>query len=136
MLFPHDHGLLEEAMSSTARTDHLAAPYTLTTCQVVERLADVLEGPHLQALLAERFGLTVEAAGQAAITVDQVLTATWQTAGYGQDLHTWIDCMPEVLLKCLVEMAARAERDEFSTGYAMHIGRQLFTELALQLRPF
>lgn len=136
MLLPHDHGLLEEAMSSITPADHLLTPYTLTTGQVVDRLADVLEGPHLQTLLAERFGLTVPAAGQAAITVDQVLTATWQTAGYGQDLHTWITCMPEVILKCLVEMAARAERDEFSTGYAMHIGRQLFTELALKFRPF
>ncbi|MCX4858296.1 hypothetical protein [Streptomyces canus] len=123
-------------MNSIARTDPLAAPYTLTTGQVAGRLADVLEGPHLQALLAERFGLTVDAAGQAAISVGTVLAATHRYAGYGQDYRTWMACMPEVLLKCLVEMAARAERDEFSTGHALHIGRQLLTELALQLRPF
>ncbi|MEU2857617.1 hypothetical protein ABZ672_04190 [Streptomyces mirabilis] len=131
MLSPHDHGLLEEAMHSAASTD---APYTLTTGQVTERLADVLEGPHLQALLAERFRLCADAAGQAAITVAQVLTATWHNAGYGQDYRTWIACTPEVLLKCLVEMAARAERDEFSTGHALHVGRQLLTELALAIR--
>ncbi|MFD5762004.1 hypothetical protein ACFWIZ_44390, partial [Streptomyces sp. NPDC127044] len=126
---------LEEAMPHrTVSSDALAAPYTLTTGQVTERLADVLEGPHLQALLSERFRLYADAAAQAAITVDQVLTTTWQTAGYGQDYRTWIACMPEVLLKCLVEMAARAERDEFSTGHALHVGRQLLAELALAIR--
>ncbi|MFF3378093.1 hypothetical protein ACFYXF_34720 [Streptomyces sp. NPDC002680] len=123
-------------MHSTASTDALAAPYALTTGQVTERLADVLEGPHLQALLAERFGLCADAAGQAAITVDQALTATWRSAGYSQDYRTWIAGMPEVLLKCLVEMAARAELEEFSTGHALHVGRQLFTELARAIRPF
>ncbi|MGW1801690.1 hypothetical protein ACWCQN_38680 [Streptomyces sp. NPDC001984] len=123
-------------MHSTVSTDALAAPYTLTTGQVAERLADVLEGPHLQALLAERFGLCADAAGQAAITVDQVLTTTWRSAGYGQDYRTWISCMPDVLLKCLVEMAACAEVDEFTAGHALHVGRQLLTELALALRPF
>jgi len=123
-------------MDSTAHTDPLAAPYALATGQVAERLADVLEGPHLQALLAERFGLTADAAGQAAISVGMVLSATHRYAGYGQDFRTWIACMPEVLLKCLVEMAARAEQDEFATGHALHIGRQMLTELALQLRPF
>nr|WTB35228.1 hypothetical protein OG781_42365 [Streptomyces sp. NBC_00830] len=120
----------------TTATDRLAAPYTLTTGQVAERLADVLEGPHLQALLAERFDLDLDAAGQAAITVDQILATTHRSAAYGQDYRTWIACMPDVLLKCLVEMAARAERDEFSTGHALHIGRQLLTELALAIRPF
>ncbi|MET9412154.1 hypothetical protein ABZX90_41530 [Streptomyces sp. NPDC002935] len=123
-------------MNSTGRTDPLAAPYTLMTGQVTERFADVLEGPHLQALLAERFRLTADAAGQAAITVGQVLTVTWHAAGYGQEFRTWIGCMPDVLLKCFVEMAARAERDEFAAGHAVHIGRQVFTELALRLRPF
>ncbi|MFF4504864.1 hypothetical protein [Streptomyces sp. NPDC001401] len=123
-------------MNSAARTDPLAAPYMLTTGQVAERLADVLEGPHLQALLAERFGLTADAAGQAAISVGAVLSATHRTAGYGQDFRTWIACMPEVLLKCLVEMAARAERDDFSISHALHIGRQMLTELHLRLLPF
>ncbi|MCT9003502.1 hypothetical protein [Streptomyces rhizosphaerihabitans] len=123
-------------MHSTGSTDALAAPYTLATGHVVECLADVLEGPHLQVLLAERFGLTADAAGQAAITVSQVLTVTWHVEGHGQDFRTWIGCMPDVLLKCFVEMAARSERDEFFTGHAVHIGRQVFTELALRLRPF
>ncbi|MFB7329917.1 hypothetical protein [Streptomyces sp. NPDC056190] len=123
-------------MNTTAFTDPLAAPYSLATGQVCERLASVLEGPHLQALLAERFGLSAEAAGQAAITVDQTLTATWRTANYGQRYGTWIACLPEALLKCVVEMAARAEGDEFSTGHALHVGRQLLTELSLKLRPF
>ncbi|MGW0956740.1 hypothetical protein [Streptomyces sp. NPDC002545] len=123
-------------MTTTALTDPLAAPYPLATGQLAYRLANVLEGPHLQALLAERFGLTAEAAGQAAINVDQTLTATWRTASYGQKYGTWIACMPEALLKCVVEMAARAEGDEFSTGHALHVGRQLLTELSLQLRPF
>ncbi|MFE4424395.1 hypothetical protein [Streptomyces sp. NPDC056817] len=123
-------------MNTTAFTDPLAAPYSLTTGQVAERLAGVLEGPHLQALLVERFGLSAEAAGQAAITVDRTLAATWRVASYGQKYGTWIACMPEVLLKCVVEMAARAEGDEFSTGHALHVGRQLITELSLQLRPF
>lgn len=120
-------------MHSTVSAD---APYTLTTGQVTGRLADVLEGPHLQALLAERFGLCADAAGHAAITVDQVLTATWRSVGYSQDYRTWIACTPEVLLKCLVEMAAHAELEEFSTSHALHVGRQLLTELALAIRPF
>ncbi|GHE79938.1 hypothetical protein GCM10014715_39110 [Streptomyces spiralis] len=124
-------------MTSSTTTDALAAPYALTTGHTADRLADILtEGPHLQHLLAERFGLDTGAAGEAAITVDQALTATWRMSGYGQDYRTWISCMPDVLLKCFVELAARAERDEFSTGHAVHIGRQLLTELALQLRPF
>jgi hypothetical protein len=127
---------LEEAMNTAAPTDPLAAPYVLATGQLVGRLADVLEGPHLQTLLAERFDLTAEAAGQAAMSVGTVLTATHRMAGYGQDFRTWTACMPEVLLKCLVEMAARAERGDFSTGHALHVGRQMLTELALQIRPF
>ncbi|MFF0291056.1 hypothetical protein [Streptomyces sp. NPDC005262] len=124
-------------MSVTATTDRLAAPYALTTGHTADRLADILAGgPHLQALLVERFGLTIGAAGEVAITVDQVLTATHRTASYGQDYRTWIACMPEVFLKCLVEMAARAEADEFTVGHAVHVGRQLITELALALRPF
>ncbi|MFI5799097.1 hypothetical protein [Streptomyces sp. NPDC051677] len=123
-------------MSSTAHADPLAAPYTLANGQVVGRLADVLEAPHLEALLAERFGLTADAAGQAVISIDAALTATHRTAGFGQLFRTWIACMPDVLLKCLVEMAARAEQDEFSTSHALHIGRQMLTELALSLRPF
>ncbi|MFJ3248427.1 hypothetical protein [Streptomyces sp. NPDC086782] len=123
-------------MNTTAPSDPLAAPYSLTTGQVAERLADVMEGPHLQALLVERFGLTAEAAGQAVVSVDKTLTTTWHTNGYGQKYGVWIACMPDVLLKCVVEMAARAEGDEFSTGHALHVGRQLLTELALQLRPF
>ncbi|MFB7575376.1 hypothetical protein [Streptomyces sp. NPDC056165] len=123
-------------MITTAVTDPLAAPYALATGQVAYRLANVMEGPHLQALLAERFGLTVEAAGQAVVTVDKTLTATWHTASYGQAYGTWIACMPEAILKCVVEMAARAEGDEFSTGHALHVGRQLLTQLSLQLRPF
>ena len=123
-------------MSTTANTDPLAAPYTLTTGQVTERLADVLEGPHLQALLAERFSLSVDVAGHAVITVDTALTDTWRVTSYGEDYRTWTARVPEVLLKCLVEMAARAERDEFSTGHEVRVGRQLLTELALQFRPF
>ncbi|MFH8771980.1 hypothetical protein [Streptomyces sp. NPDC017958] len=122
-------------MTSTT-PDALAAPYTLATGEAVTRLADCLEGPHLQVLLAERFDLDLRAAGEAAINVDQALNTTWRTSGYGQDYRTWIDCMPDALLKCFVELAARAERDEFSTGHALRIGRQVFTELALQLRPF
>jgi hypothetical protein len=128
---------LEEAMTTAAHTDRLAAPYALTTGHTADRLADLLAGgPHLQHLLAERFGLSAVAAGEAAITIDQVLAATWRTAGYGQDYRTWIACMPEVLLRCLVEMAACAVADEFTVGHAVHIGRQLLTELALVLRPF
>ncbi|MFD7769891.1 hypothetical protein [Streptomyces sp. NPDC059787] len=123
-------------MNSTS-TDALAAPYALTTGHTADRLADVVAaGPHLQYLLTERFGLTAEAAGQAVITVDQALAATWHVTGYGQDYRTWISCMPEVLLKCVVEMAAYAEVDEFSVGHAVRVGRQMLTELALQFRPF
>ena len=129
------NGLLEEALNSTA-PDALAAPYTLATGQEVSRLADCLEGPHLQVLLAERFDLDLGSAGEAAIHVDQALTTTWRTSGYGQDYRTWVGCMPDALLKCFVELAARAERDEFSTGHVLRIGRQVLTELALQLRPF
>ncbi|WP_406515573.1 hypothetical protein OH809_24900 [Streptomyces sp. NBC_00873] len=124
-------------MFATDQTDRLAAPYTLTTGHTADRLAGIVAGgPHLQALLVERFGLTVAAAGEVVITVDQVLTATHRTASYGQDYRTWIACMPEVFLKCLVEMAARAEADEFAVGHAVHVGRQLIAELALALRPF
>ncbi|MGW1157807.1 hypothetical protein ACWD48_06175 [Streptomyces sp. NPDC002519] len=124
-------------MHSTTQTDALAAPYALATGHTADRLADLLvEGPHLQHLLAERFGLSADAAGEAAIAIDQVLTATWRTAGYGQHYRTWVACTPEVLLKCLVEMAACAEANEFTVGHALHVGRQLLTELALTLRPF
>ncbi|WP_324787149.1 hypothetical protein [Streptomyces sp. H51] len=124
-------------MSSTTRTDPLAAPYALATGHTADRLADIVAaGPHLQHLLAERFGLSADAAGQAAITIDQVLTATHCTASYGQDYLTWLGCTPEALLKCVVEMAACAEADEFTIGHAAHVGRQMFTELSLALRPF
>ncbi|MFF3516148.1 hypothetical protein [Streptomyces sp. NPDC002573] len=137
MVSPHDHGLLEEAMHITAHPDALAAPYALTTGHTADRLADILvEGPHLQHLLAERFGLSAEAAGEAAITIDRTLTVTHRRASYGQNYRTWVACMPDVLLKCLVEMAACAEADEFTTGHVLHVGRQLLTELSLALRPF
>ncbi|MEU3342252.1 hypothetical protein [Streptomyces sp. NPDC006668] len=129
------NGLLEEALNSTT-SDALAAPYTLATGETVNRLADCIEGPHLQGLLAQRFGLDHNAAGEAAINVDQALVATWRASGGRQAYRIWIDCMPDVLLKCFVELAARAAGDEFSIGHALHIGRQVFTELALQLRPY
>lgn len=135
--FPHDHGLLEEAMNSTAQTDPLAAPYLLATGHTVDRLADVLAGgPHLQYLLTERLGLRGAAAREAAITVGQVLTAAHRTVSYGQDYRAWIACIPEAFLKCLVEMAARAAIGDFAVAHAVHVERQLITELALLLRPF
>ncbi|WP_073947596.1 hypothetical protein [Streptomyces kebangsaanensis] len=124
-------------MNSTTHTDPLAAPYPLATGHTADRLADiVVGGSHLQHLLAERFGLRADAAGEAVITIDRVLAATHRTASYGQDYRTWIGCMPEVLLKCVVEMAACAAADEFTVGHAVYVGRQMLTELALVLRPF
>ncbi|MEU6324998.1 hypothetical protein [Streptomyces sp. NPDC047009] len=124
-------------MHTTTQTDALAGPYALATGHTADRLADILVGgPHLQRVLAERFGLSAAAAGEAAITIDRVLTVTWRSAGYGQDYRTWVACAPEVLLKCVVEMAACAEADEFTVGHAVYLGRQMLTELALALRPF
>ncbi|MFE2578834.1 hypothetical protein [Streptomyces sp. NPDC059378] len=121
-------------MNATASTDPLAAPYALATGQVAERLSVVMLDQHLQALLVERFGLPAEAADRVAATINEALAATWRLAGYNMPYPTWITCLPDVLLKCVVELVVRAEQDEFSIGHSMYLGRQILTELGLQIR--
>ncbi|WP_127356489.1 hypothetical protein [Actinacidiphila soli] len=122
-------------MLITDPTDRLAGPYTLgNTGSVTSRLADVLDGPHLQALLVERFALDVWGAEQAAASIGTTIQATWRASSYGEVFQTWLGRMPETLLKLLVEMAARAANDEFASCHELRIARLMLTELDLEIR--
>lgn len=122
-------------MLTTDPNDRLAGPYPLGhTGSVTHRLADILDGPHLQALLAERFGLDTWGAEQAKASIGATLQAAWRATSYGEQFQTWLGRMPETLLKLLVEMAARAANDEFASCHELRIARLLLTELDLEIR--
>ncbi|MGW3246614.1 hypothetical protein [Streptomyces sp. NPDC001070] len=122
-------------MFATDVADRLAGPYTLTGGEATDRLADVLlGGPALPRLLAERYEFGTESAATAAHAAAAALHDTWQSAAYGEDYTTWIRRMPETLLKCLVDLAARAEDDEFGAAHELRMARQVLAELAIVIR--
>ncbi|MGW3657176.1 hypothetical protein ACWD6R_16445 [Streptomyces sp. NPDC005151] len=127
-------------MPATAPLDRLAGPYEVCVTGdpnyrpvIGHRLADIIDGPHLQPLLAERFGLDDEAAEQAAFSTGATLHQTWRATAYGENYTAWVGRLPEVLLKCLVEMAARAETDKYATAHELRMARLMLTELAVDL---
>ncbi|MGW1801688.1 hypothetical protein ACWCQN_38670 [Streptomyces sp. NPDC001984] len=121
-------------MFATDQTDRLAAPYKLGVGESTDRLADVLNGPHLLALLVERFEFGTESAAEAATAINAALHDNWRATAHGEDYTTWIARMPASLLKCVVDMAARAEDNALSAEHDLRMARLILSELALVIR--
>ncbi|WP_326737018.1 hypothetical protein [Streptomyces sp. NBC_01022] len=124
----------------TTPLDRLVGPYTIrdtgepsSSPVIGDSLADIIDGPHLKTLLVDRFGLGADAAEQAAISTGATLHQAWRATAYGENYTAWVGRLPEVLLKCLVEMAARAETDPHATAHELRMARLMLTELAIDL---
>ncbi|MFD3455801.1 hypothetical protein ACFWVC_26935 [Streptomyces sp. NPDC058691] len=122
-------------MFTISQTDRLAGPYALgVTGETSDRLADVVDGPHLPALLAERYEFGTESAATAATAINAALHDSWRATAYGEDYAGWIGRMPDSLLKCVVDTAARAEDDEFGAVHELRMARLILSELAVVIR--